>query len=119
MRSDPAVKKFVDSFNGSFSKMNQSDDHFWIYNQLGDHIAYAVVEHDKVKSVNVKGLRIEAQKLLRLFNKRFNPLVIWELGDGLAYIKAQSISGSIAMDAESMEYVVTVDPRKNPVKFIS
>jgi hypothetical protein len=118
MRSNPAVQKFVDSFKGSFSKVNEEDNYFWIYNQIGDHIAYAIVEHDKVKSVNVKGLRVEAKKLLSLFNKRFNPLVIWELGDGLAYVKARDISGSIAMDAESLEYIVTIDPRKNPVKFI-
>lgn len=119
MRDEVTLQKFVDSFSGSFSRRSPVDEHYWIYDQLGEHIAYAIVEHAGGKSSNLKNLSIEAPKLLRLTNKRFNPLVIWELGDGIAYIKASSIFGSIAMDHESMEYIVHIDPKNNPVKFIS
>ena len=118
MRSDSAVQKFVDPFKGSYKHRHPDDEHYWIYDAFNKHIGYAVVEHVSKKSVDVNSLKIEAQKFLRVFNKRFNPLVIWELGDKVAYIRADSVVGSIYFDTEKMEFMIDVDPKKNPVRFV-
>lgn len=95
-----------------------SEDMCKIMDQNDAHVAYALLLKQKASSTTVRGLRVEVPSLMRVYEKRLNPLVVWELDDSVAWVRADAVSGSLSIDPRIENYVLSVDPRKNPVTFI-
>jgi hypothetical protein len=93
-REDRAINTFVSSFKGSYNKLDKND------------IDFEVLHNHKVISyVEVKGrlrtldkafpLPIAVRKLVKLSDKRINPVVIWACEDGIIYSKVKDLDGVI------------------------
>ena len=93
-REEKAIIKFVSIFKGSYNKLGDND------------IDFEVLHNDKVISyVEVKGrlrtlekafpLPIAVRKLVKLSDKRVNPVIIWACEDGIIYSKVKDLEGTI------------------------
>ncbi len=93
-REEKAINAFVSSFNGSYNKLGKND------------IDFEVLHNHKVISyVEVKGrlrtiekafpLPIAVRKLVKLSDKRINPVVIWACENGIIYSKVNDLDGVI------------------------
>ena len=93
-REEKAIVKFVSIFKGSYNKLGDND------------IDFEVLHNDKVISyVEVKGrlrtlekafpLPIAVRKLVKLSDKRVNPVIIWACEDGIIYSKVKDLEGTI------------------------
>ena len=93
-REEKAIAKFVSIFKGSYNKLGAND------------IDFEVLHNDKVISyVEVKGrlrtleeafpLPIAVRKLIKLSDKRVNPVIIWACEDGIIYSKVKDLRGTI------------------------
>lgn len=93
-REEKAINMFVSLFKGSYNKLGKND------------IDFEVLHNDKVISyVEVKGrlrplrdafpLPIAVRKLVKLSDKRINPVIIWACEDGIIYSKVKDLEGVI------------------------
>jgi len=93
-REERAIIKFVSTFKGGYNKLGDND------------IDFEVLHNDKVISyVEVKGrlreldkafpLPIAVRKLVKLSDKRVNPVIIWACEDGIIYSKVKDLEGTI------------------------
>lgn len=90
-----AARTFVNMFGGSFVALSISDTDFKIFDSKKKLIAYAeVVIVDDFYDISTD-LIVKIQSLLRLSNKRLNPVVIWAFNDGIVYSKVTKIEGLI------------------------
>ncbi|MDB4461772.1 hypothetical protein N8289_04190 [Flavobacteriales bacterium] len=90
-----AARTFVNMFGGSFVALSISDTDFKIFDSKKKLIAYAeVVIVDDFYDISTD-LIVKIQSLLRLSNKRLNPVVIWAFNDGIVYSKVTKIQGLI------------------------
>ena len=82
-------------FGGSFVALSISDTDFKIFDSKKKLIAYAeVIIVDDFYDISTD-LIVKIQSLLRLSNKRLNPVVIWAFNDGIVYSKVTKIEGLI------------------------
>ena len=94
-REIKAIKKFVNLFKGSYKKLGHSDIDFRVFDKDKKIIAYVEV---KGKSSNLKNafpVYVAARKLVKLCDKRLNPVIIWACDDGIVYGQPSQIEGSI------------------------
>jgi hypothetical protein len=90
-----AARTFVNMFGGSFVALSISDTDFKIFDSKKKLIAYAeVIIVDDFYDISTD-LIVKIQSLLRLSNKRLNPVVIWAFNDGIVYSKVTKIEGLI------------------------
>jgi hypothetical protein len=90
-----AARTFVNMFGGSFVALSISDTDFKIFDSKKKLIAYAeVIIIDDFYDIS-SNLIVKIQSLLRLSNKRLNPVVIWAFNDGIVYSKVTEIEGLI------------------------
>lgn len=90
-----AARTFVNMFGGSFVALSISDTDFKIFDSKKKLIAYAeVIIVDDFYDIS-SNLIVKIQSLLRLSNKRLNPVVIWAFNDGIVYSKVTKIEGLI------------------------
>lgn len=90
-----AARTFVNMFGGSFVGLSISDTDFKIFDSKKKLIAYAEVVTVNDVYDSSTDLIIKIQSLLRLSNKRLNPVVIWAFNDGIVYSKVTKIEGLI------------------------
>lgn len=94
-REKKAITLFVNTFGGSFQKLDPFDIDYKIFNKEGNLIAYAEVK-GRVRVIrDAYPLPIAARKLVKLVDKRLNPVIIWACDDGIIYGKADRIVGEI------------------------
>ena len=114
-REKRAIDLFVSLFNGSYQKLDPNDIDYKVFDQDKNLIAYAeVVSVFRVMRESYP-LPIDAKKLIKLADKRLNPVVIWSCEDGIIYCKTNKLDGSIkwedddftvyAEKVRSMKYV--------------
>tara|TARA_B100000780_G_C21075575_1_gene432968 strand:+ start:456 stop:866 length:411 start_codon:yes stop_codon:yes gene_type:complete len=94
-REQKAIKTFVNTFQGSFKKLDPNDIDFRVFDKNGDMIAYAEVKGRLKKYKDAFPLPVAARKLVKLADKRLNPVMIWACDDGIVYAKVNQISGTI------------------------
>ena len=119
-RERVAIKKFVDIFGGSFQKLDQFDIDYKIFDKEKNLIAYAEVKSRIKPMINAYPLPISIKKLVKLSDKRLNPVVIWACEDGIIYAKVNELVGQIkfsgrttrAMSVNDMELMAYYDKQK-------
>jgi len=108
-REKKAIELFVNMFSGSYQKLDPQDVDYKVFDKDNKLIAYVeVVSRMKNMSVSYP-LPIHAKKLVKLFDKRIAPVIIWSCDDGIIYGKANELSGEIIVDTE---LVVFYDKQK-------
>lgn len=97
-REKKAIEIFVNTFGGSYKKLDPQDIDYKIFDKKGELIAYAEVK-GRVRTMNAAyPLPIALRKISKLADKRLNPLVIWACEDGIIYGKVNKLKGEIKWD---------------------
>lgn len=110
-REKKAIELFVSLFNGSFQKLDPNDIDYKIFDKDKKLIAYAEVR-SRFKSIyDAYPLPISAKKMVRLMDKRLNPVVIWSCDDGIIYSKISHLTGTVQF--ESDDFVMYFDKQKS------
>ena len=90
-----AIKTFVRIFQGSFKKLGENDIDYKVFNKEGDLVAYAEVK-GRLRPMNKAfPLPVAARKLVKLSDKRLNPIMIWACDDGIVYSSVDKLQGEI------------------------
>jgi len=94
-RERVAIEKFVGRFGGSYKKLDPNDVDYRIYDSAGELIAYAEVKGRYRSIANAYPLPVAARKVVKLCDKRLNPVIIWACDDGLIYGKPTHLTGDV------------------------
>jgi hypothetical protein len=125
IREKKAIETFVSMFGGSCKKLDPNDIDYKIFDKEGKIIAYAEVK-GRIKTIhNAYPLPIAARKLVKLIDKRLNPVVIWACEDGIIYGKVNQLKGEIKWGGRAqrensfndLELMVYYDKQKK-IKYI-
>jgi len=94
-RENKAIITFVNTFGGSFKKLDPYDIDYKVFDKEGKLIAYVEVK-GRIKTMhNAYPLPIAARKAVKLTDKRLNPVIIWVCEDGIIYGKVDKLKGEI------------------------
>lgn len=94
-REHKAIETFVNTFGGSFQKLDPYDIDYKVFNKEGKLIAYVEVK-GRIKTMhNAYPLPVAARKAVKLTEKRLNPVMIWSCEDGIIYGKVDKLKGEI------------------------
>jgi hypothetical protein len=97
-----AIEVFVNTFGGTYQKLDSSDVDYKIFDKNKNLIAYAEIS-GRVRTIrNAYPLPISAKKLVKLIDKRLAPVIIWSCEDGIIYGKADKLVGDIKFDGDEM-----------------
>ncbi len=97
-----AIEVFVNTFGGTYQKLDSSDVDYKIFDKNKNLIAYAEIS-GRVRTIrNAYPLPISAKKLVKLIDKRLAPVIIWSCEDGIIYSKADKLVGDIKFDGDEM-----------------
>ena len=94
-REAQAIKKFVNMFGGSFKKLGPNDIDYRVFDSKGELIAYVEVKGRLRPIKEAYPLPVAARKVVKLCDKRLNPVMIWACEDGIIYAKIPDIEGSV------------------------
>jgi len=94
-REKKAIETFVNTFSGSYKKLDPNDIDYKVFDKKGDLIAYAEVKGRVRTMYYAYPLPISVIKISKLSDKRLNPLVIWSCEDGIIYGKVNKIKGEV------------------------
>lgn len=95
IREKKAIELFVSIFNGSYKKLDPFDVDYKIFDKDNNLIAYAEVK-GRIRSMrDAYPLPIAARKVVKLMDKRLNPVIIWSCEDGIIYGKPTDLIGEI------------------------
>jgi hypothetical protein len=103
-REKKAIELFVSMFSGSYQKLDPQDVDYKVFDKDNKLIAYAEVVSRVRTMVNAYPLPVPAKKLVKLFDKRIPPVIIWSCDDGIIYAKANELRGEIIFDSELIVY---------------
>lgn len=93
IRERKAIEVFVNTFGGSYKKLDPHDVDYKIFDKDNNLIAYAEVK-GRIKNMRMAyPLPISAKKLVKLIDKRLVPVVIWACEDGIIYGKVNKLIG--------------------------
>tara|TARA_R110002012_G_scaffold314915_1_gene528074 strand:- start:1201 stop:1614 length:414 start_codon:yes stop_codon:yes gene_type:complete len=92
-REEKAVEFFVNLFEGSFEKLDENDVDFKIYDKEKKLIAFAEIKGRKKEIINAYPLPVSIRKLIKLADKKINPVIIWCCNDGIIYAKVENLKG--------------------------
>lgn len=94
-REQKAIEHFVNMFKGSFQKLEQFDIDYKVFDFNQKLIAYAEVKGRLRKMEDAYPLPISVMKLIKLAEKKLNPVLIWSCEDGIIYGKINNLEGII------------------------
>ena len=90
-----AISLFVNTFGGSFKKLDPFDVDYKIFDKDGNLIAYAEVK-GRIRTLrDAYPLPVAVRKLVKLNDKRITGVVIWACDDGIIYGRIDKIYGDI------------------------
>lgn len=90
-----AITTFVNTFGGSFKKLDPFDVDYKIFDKSGTLIAYAEVKGRTRIMRSAYPLPVAARKIVKLVDKRMTPVIIWSCEDGIIYGKVNKLKGEI------------------------
>ena len=94
-REKKAIETFVKIFGGSFKKLDPMDIDYKVFDKDGKLIAYAEVK-GRIRCIrDAYPLPIAMRKIVKLMDKRLNPVIIWACDDGIIYGKPDKIEGLV------------------------
>jgi len=97
-----AIEVFVNTFGGTYQKLDASDVDYKIFDKNKNLIAYAEIS-GRIRTIrNAYPLPVSAKKLVKLIDKRLAPVIIWSCEDGIIYGKADKLVGDIKFDGDEM-----------------
>lgn len=106
-REKRAIDLFVSIFKGSYKKLDPLDIDYKVSDDRGQLIAYIEVV-GRIRTMNAAyPLPISAAKLVKLIDKRLNPVIVWACEDGIIYAQANKLVGQVKWrhdDSEMMVY---------------
>jgi hypothetical protein len=118
---EKAITAFVNTFGGSFKKLDPLDVDYRIMDKLGNLIAYAEVRPVPTIMRYSYPLPVEAKKVVKLIDKRIVPVIIWTCDDGIIYGKANKIRGEVKWGSiapnNNLELIIYYDKQKD-LKYI-
>ena len=82
-RETQAIEKFVNMFGGSFKKLGPNDIDYRVFDSKGELIAYVEVKGRLRPIKEAYPLPVAARKVVKLCDKRLNPVMIWACEDGI------------------------------------
>jgi len=94
-REKKAIDYFVKRFNGSYKKLGPNDIDYKVFDEKGNLIAYAEVKGRYKTLANCFPLPIACRKVVKLCDKRLNPVIIWACDDGIVYGQPSQIHGVV------------------------
>jgi len=94
-REKKAIEIFVNTFGGSYQKLDQFDVDYKIFDKDKKLIAYAEVKGRVRTMSNAYPLPVAVRKISKLSEKRLNPVLIWSCEDGIIYGKVNKLKGEI------------------------
>lgn len=112
-REQKAITTFVNTFGGSFKKLDPQDVDYKVFDKQGNLIAYAEVKSVVKTMRNAYPLSVPVKKIVKLIDKRLPPVAIWCCEDGIIYGKANKLRGEVIYDNSSLlELIVYYDKQK-------
>jgi len=94
-RERKAIDTFVKTFGGSYQKLDPLDVDYKVFDKDKKLVAYAEVK-GRVRPIrDAYPLPIAIRKLVKLADKRLNPVVIWACEDGIIYGRPEKLRGEI------------------------
>lgn len=94
-RERKAIDTFVKTFGGSYQKLDPLDVDYKIFDKDKKLVAYAEVKGRIRPMRDAYPLPIAIRKLVKLADKRLNPVVIWACEDGIIYGRPEKLRGEI------------------------
>ena len=88
------IELFCNTFKLTYSKLTDNDIDFSLYKD-GKLIAYAEVKGRNRNVLEAYPLPIACRKLVKLQDKKINPIIIWDCYDGIIYGRIEQIEGKI------------------------
>ena len=88
------IDLFCHTFGITFEKLNENDIDFSLYKDE-KLIAYAEVKGRNRNISEAYPLPIACRKLVKLQDKKINPIIIWDCYDGIIYGRIEQIEGKI------------------------
>jgi hypothetical protein len=108
-REKKAIEAFVKVFGGSYQKLDPFDIDFKIFDKDKKIIGYAEIK-GRIRSMrDAYPLPIAARKLVKLIDKRLNPVVIWCCEDGIIYGRPEKLKGTIRQGGRPIREGATDD----------
>lgn len=108
-REKKAIEAFVKVFGGSYQKLDPLDIDYKIFDKDKKIIGYAEVK-GRIRSMRDSyPLPIAARKLVKLIDKRLNPVVIWCCEDGIIYGRPEKLKGTIRQGGRPIREGSTLD----------
>lgn len=94
-REQRAIETFVSVFGGSYKKLDPLDIDYKVFDKDKNLIAYVEVKGRIRTIANAYPLCVSVEKLVKLMNKRLNPVIVWACEDGIIYTKIDEVVGMI------------------------
>jgi len=94
-REHKAITTFVNTFGGTFQKLDPQDVDYKIFDKEGKLIAYAEVKGRIRTMHDAYPLPVDAKKIVKLVDKRLPPVIIWSCEDGIIYGKVDKLRGEV------------------------
>lgn len=88
------IELFCNTFKLTYSKLTDNDIDFSLYKDE-KLIAYAEVKGRNRNVLEAYPLPIACRKLVKLQDKKINPIIIWDCYDGIIYGRIEQIEGKI------------------------
>lgn len=95
LREKKAIETFVKTFGGSYQKLDPYDIDYKIFDESKKVIAYAEVKGRIRTMRDAYPLPISAHKVIKLIDKRLNPIIIWACEDGIIYGRPEQLVGQV------------------------
>lgn len=109
-REKRAIDLFVNLFSGSYQKLDPNDIDYKVFDASGQLIAYAEV-NSRIRTMrDAYPLGMTAKKMVKLTDKRLNPVAIWSCEDGIIYAKVKGLTGTVQWEDD--EFVMYFDKQK-------
>lgn len=95
LREKKAIETFVKTFGGSYQKLDPYDIDYKIFDENKKVIGYAEVKGRIRTMRDAYPLPISAHKVIKLIDKRLNPIIIWACEDGIIYGRPEQLVGQV------------------------
>ncbi len=94
-REIKAIKLFVKPFNGKFQKLDDNDIDFKVFDKDNRLISFVEVKGRLKDLRDAFPLPVAVRKLIKLSDKRVNPVIIWSCNDAIVYSLVKDLVGKI------------------------